>query len=1343
MQKSTSPFLLLSLFIAAVFLLSTPANAQTIVNCGETFTDPGGVSGNYPNGANVTYQICPTNPGDAVRVTFSEFFVESNWDRLNAFNGATTGAPSLGSFSGNLDNNLPGGTNGLISTDTSGCLSFRFTSDGSGNYKGWVAQVSCAPQCKMPKNLAAGNITPHTANLSWSSPGAGATPQSYLYEIRTTGTPGSGATGLVTSGSVNAPTTTKLISGLEGNTTYKAYLRSTCGGIDTSIWTSATTFTTKPGCGSTFTDPGGASGNYPNGKDSISVICPDNPGDAVVVTFSMFRTQSVLDKLTIYNGNSINATLIGTYSGAGLLFAPGGGEITANNASGCLTFHFSSDAANNDQGWMATVTCIPAPTCVRPSGITLSKIGSDTAVLKWVSPNFTTPVNYSYEVRLSGEPGSGSTGLVASGTVAAGTNSTTITGLQGSTRYSVYMRSECGAGGNSIWTTIPVDFTTEPGCGSEFTDSGGPSGNYGGGENKTTIICPDSANQAVRVVFSRFYVESNWDQLRVYEGLTPSFIYLGSFSGNLNANLPGGANGFTSTDPSGCFTFQFTSDASGNYEGWQAAVSCVPQCKIPTGMSLSEVQASSVRLNWGVSPGGAVPETFIYEVRTSAAAGSGPTGLIKRDTVDGSLSSTIINGLNGNTSYSVYLQSGCDTFNRSRWSAAYQFTTLPGCGSTFNDPAGVSQNYAANTDTTYVICPVNASDAVMVSFSMFRTQLNADKLYVYDGNSVNAPLFGTYSGAGVLLAPGAGEITANNTSGCLTFRFVSDASTNDMGWLATVTCLPKPSCIRPSGFSASDIDNKSARIKWTSPSGSTPIAYEYEIRTYGLPGSGSLGFVLSGSVNAPDTSAIVNGLLGNTKYKVYLRSKCAGDDFSLFTVAPFEFTTRPGCGSTFTDSGGPDAAYGNGENSVYTICPDNPNDSVRVTFGRFFVENSWDRLNIYNGPTTSSPSLGSYTGNLNANLPGGANGIVSTDTSGCLTFRFSSDGSGNYEGWYAVVSCNGFACSGTPDTAVLSVSEPLKYCGTAPAITLQLAEPITIADGVTTQWQSSKNGTTFSNIGGATTQNLLTPLSDSTTYYRLKTSCLVSGQTTYSDTVKIIVDPRPLVSLGTDTSLCDGDTLHFNVSNKDAAYLWNDQSTQATFSVFATGTYSVIVSDTVSGCIANDTIVVNRILPPDAGGIQTNGDAPSFTFSNTGGSDIATYLWDFGDGSTDSTATPSHTYTEDGTYNVQLFVSNECGWSDTARAQVVVSSVSIGSVGSKGLQTNLYPNPATNQVTVVSTGAKMTLLEVLDPLGRVVHKTQPQNNSTQIVTAEWAAGIYTVRIQTSLGFRVMLLQVNR
>jgi len=105
------------------------------------------------------------------------------------------------------------------------------------------------------------------------------------------------------------------------------------------------------------------------------------------------------------------------------------------------------------------------------------------------------------------------------------------------------------------------------------------------------------------------------------------------------------------------------------------------------------------------------------------------------------------------------------------------------------------------------------------------------------------------------------------------------------------------------------------------------------------------------------------------------------------------------CNNEFSDSGGIDGDYQNNENNTITICSDNPDPNLCLTvnFLAFDIENGFDNFFIYNGPDDSSPLIGQYSG---TNSPG-----LITSTEGCLTFKFTSDGSVTRPGWFAEVSC--------------------------------------------------------------------------------------------------------------------------------------------------------------------------------------------------------------------------------------------------------------------------------------------------------------------------------------------------
>ena len=95
---------------------------------------------------------------------------------------------------------------------------------------------------------------------------------------------------------------------------------------------------------------------------------------------------------------------------------------------------------------------------------------------------------------------------------------------------------------------------------------------------------------------------------------------------------------------------------------------------------------------------------------------------------------------------------------------------------------------------------------------------------------------------------------------------------------------------------------------------------------------------------------------------------------------------------TYYDSGGSGGNYGDDERSLVRIEPPGAT-SVTLSFSQFDVELNWDYLYIYDGPTTSDPVIGIYTG---TNSPG-----VVTGTTGVLLLEFRSDCATTAPGWAA------------------------------------------------------------------------------------------------------------------------------------------------------------------------------------------------------------------------------------------------------------------------------------------------------------------------------------------------------
>lgn len=129
-------------------------------------------------------------------------------------------------------------------------------------------------------------------------------------------------------------------------------------------------------------------------------------------------------------------------------------------------------------------------------------------------------------------------------------------------------------------------------------------------------------------------------------------------------------------------------------------------------------------------------------------------------------------------------------FTTSAVSQSSVYTAAPGkqvittSGGTFFDSGGGRGNYSDGESDTIVFYPSSKSAILKIAFNSFHTEADVDFLKIYYGDVVNDKYLmesftGDYGQGITITAPWGGAP--------LTFVFVSDASTNDIGWDATIT----------------------------------------------------------------------------------------------------------------------------------------------------------------------------------------------------------------------------------------------------------------------------------------------------------------------------------------------------------------------------------------------------------------------------------------------------------------------------------------------------------------------------------------------------------------------------
>lgn len=163
-------------------------------------------------------------------------------------------------------------------------------------------------------------------------------------------------------------------------------------------------------------------------------------------------------------------------------------------------------------------------------------------------------------------------------------------------------------------------------------------------------------------------------------------------------------------------------------------------------------------------------------------------------------------------------------------------------------------------------------------------------------------------------------------------------------------------------------------------------------------------------------------------------------------------------------------------------------------------------------------------------------------------------------------------------------------------------------------------------------------------------NCPYAGTQTFSYCITV----RGLeVDAGADLSVGCNSTVQLTAAASGGSgnytYQWNTGQSGPAIST-GPGTFIVTASDGV--CVNEDTVTVlaGNAVPTAAFQMSNNCTSLSVTFLNQSsivGGTITAYSWDFGDGTTSSSSSPTHVYAATGNYLVTLIVQSAGGCIDT------------------------------------------------------------------------------------------------
>jgi len=311
-------------------------------------------------------------------------------------------------------------------------------------------------------------------------------------------------------------------------------------------------------------------------------------------------------------------------------------------------------------------------------------------------------------------------------------------------------------------------------------------------------------------------------------------------------------------------------------------------------------------------------------------------------------------------------------------------------------------------------------------------------------------------------------------------------------------------------------------------------------------------------------------------------------------------------------------------------------------------------------PNSSGDSV-KIVSETNVSCNGGNNGSATAAASGGIapyTYSWAATGgntaiaSNLTAGTYTVSATDKNGCTAT---AIATITQPPPIALTAPSDTTCIGQSATLTANAT-------GGTapyTYSWTPGGTGQSIIVTPGATSTY----TVQATDANGCLSPQVIVVVTLRPPLTVvaGPPKSFCPGGTAVINAtaSGGDGVYSYSWSPGGATTSSITvaptiTTTYTVLLKDGCTTPSVKDSVIITVLPTPIVNLVADTfqGCYPLCVgFKNlatiTGGATIASYNWNFGDGSTSDSANPHHCYTNPGVYSVSLSVTSSNGCSDS------------------------------------------------------------------------------------------------
>ena len=426
------------------------------------------------------------------------------------------------------------------------------------------------------------------------------------------------------------------------------------------------------------------------------------------------------------------------------------------------------------------------------------------------------------------------------------------------------------------------------------------------------------------------------------------------------------------------------------------------------------------------------------------------------------------------------------------------------------------------------------------------------------------------------------------------------------------------------------------------------------------------------------------------------------------------------------------------------------------------IDQTWEKndlnINILNGLTDGHYIIEIYYEAFYTD-PNGAN------------IHVDNNGGGNYKATFSINNCkldlggNKTFCSSfnlnlnagqghaaylwsTGDTVSnIVISQAGTYIVTITNPSCTATDSITIYSGTSTFTLSIGNDTTICGLGivalnaGGLFTSYQWSTGDTVSSIQVNTAGLYTVTVSTTDNC-LLMDERlidfkglPLVDIGTNTSICAGDSVVLDAGSGFASYLWSDNSQNQSITIFNSGTYSVTVTDS-SGCVGFDVVSINSYQQPIAGFSYLQNTGLEINFTDLSQNNTQNY-WDFlgvNNFTPMGVGNVSYIYPFAGAYTVRMIAANSCSSDTTETIINVIASIETLSLDDK---INIYPNPTNDFIHLdFKDNIKINQINLRNIHNQLIRQVgikelnNSQGQTYQLNISALSKGIYFIEILT-------------